>query len=208
MVIDNFEKMKEVFDNKTFTEDSMIYLQIIKRRKENPEHKSNNSVIRQMYYSTYDEVIERKDDIVFECTAFNARCYIWPVLRSKKTVALRTLAKAADMIASGQYNVRNVYDSVAGNYPSDSDKLWVIDVDEIIPDDDNPANHARQMYRNDMYLYLESAVQQTGKTPRFVEIPTKNGFHWLTQPFNLAEFKKRYPEVDVHKNNPTVLYIP
>ena len=41
-------------------------------------------------------------------------------------------------------------------------------------------------------------------------IPTVNGFHMITRPFNLAEFRK-YMELqgdvpDIHKDNPTLLY--
>lgn len=39
-------------------------------------------------------------------------------------------------------------------------------------------------------------------------IPTKNGYHIITKPFNLKQFKDKYPDIDVHKNNPTILYIP
>ena len=28
----------------------------------------------------------------------------------------------------------------------------------------------------------------------------------ITTPFNLQQFKEKYPDVDVHKNNPTLLY--
>jgi hypothetical protein len=37
---------------------------------------------------------------------------------------------------------------------------------------------------------------------------TKSGFHIVTQPFNLLKFKQRYPDVDVQKKNPTLLYFP
>jgi hypothetical protein len=37
-------------------------------------------------------------------------------------------------------------------------------------------------------------------------IPTKSGFHLISLPFDLIEFKKDFPNVDVQKNNPTVLY--
>ena len=30
----------------------------------------------------------------------------------------------------------------------------------------------------------------------------------ITKPFNLKQFKDKYPDIDVHKNNPTILYIP
>ena len=31
-------------------------------------------------------------------------------------------------------------------------------------------------------------------------------YHIITTPFNMEAFKKLYPEVDVHKNNPTILF--
>lgn len=37
---------------------------------------------------------------------------------------------------------------------------------------------------------------------------TDNFEQVITSPFNLKEFKKKYPELDVHKNNPTNIYIP
>ena len=37
-------------------------------------------------------------------------------------------------------------------------------------------------------------------------IPTLNGVHLITKPFNLQKFKELYPLIDVHKNNPTLLY--
>jgi hypothetical protein len=40
------------------------------------------------------------------------------------------------------------------------------------------------------------------------KVPTKNGIHLITNPFNLNAFKFGFPNIDVHKNNPTILYIP
>jgi hypothetical protein len=42
------------------------------------------------------------------------------------------------------------------------------------------------------------------------EIPTKNGVHLITRPFNLQEFKETFDgDWDIiHKNNPTLLYCP
>jgi len=37
-------------------------------------------------------------------------------------------------------------------------------------------------------------------------VPTKSGVHIITRPFNLKKFKEKYPNVDVHKDNPTILY--
>jgi hypothetical protein len=39
-------------------------------------------------------------------------------------------------------------------------------------------------------------------------IKTKNGFHLITGKFNVLEFKEKYPDVDIAKKNPTLLYYP
>ena len=33
-----------------------------------------------------------------------------------------------------------------------------------------------------------------------------NGIHLITTSFNLQQFKEKYPDIDIHKNNPTLLY--
>lgn len=37
-------------------------------------------------------------------------------------------------------------------------------------------------------------------------IPTKNGYHIVTRPFRCDEFFNHFPDVDIHKDNPTILY--
>jgi len=39
-------------------------------------------------------------------------------------------------------------------------------------------------------------------------IPSKNGYHVITSPFDVSEFSKSFPNIDIHKDNPTNLYIP
>jgi len=49
-------------------------------------------------------------------------------------------------------------------------------------------------------------VKETGKDETITIIPT-NGEHWVTSPFNLGIFKNYGGTIDVHKDNPTILYI-
>ena len=42
----------------------------------------------------------------------------------------------------------------------------------------------------------------------FSKVPTKNGYHILVTPFNPNLFKDKFPKIDLHKDNPTILYIP
>lgn len=37
-------------------------------------------------------------------------------------------------------------------------------------------------------------------------VPTKSGVHLITHPFDVGTFQKSFPNIDVHKNNPTLLY--
>ena len=46
-----------------------------------------------------------------------------------------------------------------------------------------------------------------GDDKTLMAVPTKNGCHLVTHPFDLGEFHKRYPNIDVHKNNPTLVYV-
>jgi hypothetical protein len=50
--------------------------------------------------------------------------------------------------------------------------------------------------------------RETGNEPMMEFIPTKGGVHIITRPFNLNKFKSQYPEIDVHRDNPTCLYFP
>ena len=41
-----------------------------------------------------------------------------------------------------------------------------------------------------------------------VELPTKNGMHLLTKPFDRRAFMLKYPSVDLHRDSPINLFIP
>lgn len=35
---------------------------------------------------------------------------------------------------------------------------------------------------------------------------TAHGYHLITAPFNIEKFSNQFSDIDVHKNNPTLLY--
>jgi hypothetical protein len=39
-------------------------------------------------------------------------------------------------------------------------------------------------------------------------IPTKNGYHLITKRFDVKTFGEKYPDIDIQKKNPTLLYLP
>ena len=66
-------------------------------------------------------------------------------------------------------------------------------------------NKALLPYKNKPIL--SHIIDQFPIDTKFI-IPTKNGFHLITDRFDVLEFKKNYPEVDIQKKNPTLLYLP
>ena len=73
--------------------------------------------------------------------------------------------------------MRNVFDSVAGEIHSDPDKKWIIDIDDVQNADEELVHKLREL-------------QMEGKREPMIEIlPTKNGVHLISRPFNLKKFK-------------------
>lgn len=202
-MVDNFQHIATLMDSRNPGPDDMFMVQTIRRRKENPEQESNNRTIKVRYLANGTELLKYRDEIIAECKAHNARAYINLNRRSKKKVALESLALMARIIANGQFDVRNTYDSAAGSNCSEPEKLWVVDIDFKDLDEKG--------YGSGFYpilTYIISLVEETERTPLHHMVPTKNGFHILTRPFNLQKFKEVFSNIDVHKDNPTILYVP
>ena len=50
-------------------------------------------------------------------------------------------------------------------------------------------------------------VKPEGKKIEAV-IPTKNGWHLITGKFDVKTFNEKFPDIDIQKKNPTLLYLP
>jgi uncharacterized protein YycO len=97
------------------------------------------------------------------------------------------------------FSVKNAYDSVCGVFQSEIDKRWLIDIDK----EDLP------IYEEIKAKVIELQSIITNREYKILaELPTKSGMHIITNPFNLDQFNKVYPNIQIHKNNPVNLYIP
>ena len=99
-------------------------------------------------------------------------------------------------------SVRKAYESVCGAYPNEPNKSWIIDIDNISIDAFNHSDEMIALRKKIIELQID-----TGKEPRMDFIRTRSGVHIISRPFNLQKFREEFPEVDVHKDNPTILYI-
>jgi len=181
----------------SFEKDDFYFLQILKRRKDNPEMEKDMVVIKNYYVESMDQYIKLIPRIILLCQYENARAYFRLNKRNYKKIGLQMIRRVADHISSGNNKaIKTAFDSICGEYHSDTDKKWIVDIDSI----DNNIN--------DVLFELTNLQLQTEKEPMMEIIPTKNGVHIITRPFNLKKFRETFSGIDVHKDNPTILYCP
>jgi hypothetical protein len=112
------------------------------------------------------------------------------------------MVSLAERIKNGVKNQKGLFDSVVGQIKT-NEKRWVIDIDNVSID-----GFSHDKYYISMREYINELQLEAGKEQVMTFIKTKSGFHIITQPFNVMKFKEKYPDVDIQKKNPTVLYIP
>jgi len=197
-MIDNLKQIKQllVYDS----EDDFYHLQIIKRKKEHPELGSNSYIIK-TYYITSNEYLDLKfEEIKNLCDFHNARAYINLNRRSFEKLAFHNLKKVTDCIMNKDFkSIRKSYESVCGSYMNESNKKWIIDVDT-------------KDFNQVLWFAEKTRNQETKESNVITFIETKNGWHIITKPFNTDLYGRLIISnllgVDIHKNNPTILYIP
>jgi hypothetical protein len=195
-MINNLELIKPLlnFDN----EDDFYMLYIFKRKKDQPEGERDNHqsvrTIRSYCIKSIEQLEKRYDEIIQLCEMFKARAYIHVQKQNHKDVALDMLVDLAQRIKSGQHQQQNLFDSIVGQMKT-YEKRWIVDIDT--KDED--------IILNIRYI-INTIRPESLKVHR--TIPTKNGYHLITDRFDIMEFKKHYPDVDIQKKNPTLLYYP
>ena len=111
--------------------DKFYFIQIYKRRKDNPGMDKDMIVIENYSISSREQFEKTFPRIQKVCDDNNARAYIRLNRRSHKKVALNMMVRLAKMIESEQYNVKNIYWSVSGEFQAEEDKTWILDIDWI-----------------------------------------------------------------------------
>jgi len=195
-MIDNLEIIKPLLN---FTDEGDFYmLYVFKRKKDQPEGEKDNHqsvrTIKTYCIKSIEHLEKRYDEVKQLCEMFKARAYIHVQKQNHKDVSLNMMIELAQRIQSGQTNQKGLFDSVVGQIKT-HEKRWIVDVD----------TKDIQELRN-IQITINRCKPEGPKT-KYV-IPTKNGFHLITERFDVMEFKKQYPEIEIQKKNPTLLYLP
>ena len=148
-MVNNFQRIKQLLE---FKEGEFYFLQILKRKKENPEQTGNSKVIKTYYINSMDYLDSIEEEVIDLCKFFNARAYIGLNRRSHHRVALYTLKEITDLILEEQYEaVKNAYNTCCGQYTV-GDKTWIVDVD--FKDKDTLAEVIKEIEKCDSVLLM------------------------------------------------------
>jgi hypothetical protein len=196
-MIDNYENIRPLLN---FAKEGDFYmLYVFKRKKDQPEHERDNHqsvrTIKTYCIDGVEYLNKRYDEIKQLCEMFKARAYIHIQRQNHHDVSLDMIISLAQRLKDGQFIQKNLFDSVVGQLKT-HEKRWIVDIDN---QDDNYDKEIRQWINDYCRPYGNKIL---------ADIPTKNGHHLITERFDVLKFREKYPDVDIQKKNPTLLYLP
>lgn len=205
-MINNFDLIKKLF---YFNEGNNMFFhcQIVRRAKDHKPNKVKEGALKTYFIKSKEPLDMLKDEIILLCEHYGARAYINVAGKDFNSLnSLLLLKLASDNHEGLVRNPRKLLNSAAGELKSRI-KRWVIDIDDI---------NLKQPVKDwlNTYFWMEEAnitpnPYRENNYRIYSTIPTKNGVHFITASFNVNEFAKKFPNVDIHKNSMgTLLYYP
>ena len=195
-MIDNIERIKDLLNFEKEGDFYMLY--VFKRKKDQPEGERDNHqsvrTIKTYCVESVEYLDKRYDEIKQLCEMFKARAYIHVQKQNHKDVSLNMMVALAQRIQDGNLKQQHLFDSVVGSLKT-REKRWIIDID-------TKENGIENLISNEIHM-----LRPEGPKVEAI-IPTKSGYHLITKRFDVMEFKKSYPNIDIQKKNPTLLYYP
>jgi len=196
-MIDNLSLIKPIL---SFHEEGDFYmLYVFKRKKDQPEDERDNHqsvrTIKTYCIESIEHLDRRYEEIKQLCEMFKARAYIHVQKQNHKDVSLNMMVDLAQRIQNGQHDQKGLFDSVVGQIKT-KEKRWIVDIDTKDQTEIDAVKFAINKFCRPEGDKIEAII------------PTKNGFHLITERFDVQEFTKHFPNIDIQKKNPTLLYLP
>ena len=200
-IVDNFELFKSVM--KFDSEDDFYFVQILIRGKDGHTEQgvngnNKNRLIKIYTIKSAEHLSRVEDEIKAICHAINARAYIHPARRSFREVADEMFRNFTQTYLShNDIGLKGCYSTACGKSFVTKHKFYVVDLD---------GEDATIDKLNEIAEYIEDNCEPFEGIKLQYIVPTAHGEHLICKPFNTARFNQKYPNIDVHKNNPTLLY--
>lgn len=197
-MINNFEIIKNhlIFPN----ERSFYFVQILKRKKENPEMKSYSLPVESFYIFSLEQFERVMPHIIEKCEQNRARAYIKMNTLDANSVGLEAISVLTQELRQGNWkSLSKAFNSACGicGKQDGTEKLYLVDIDE--------QDYSKVV---EVEEYINSLNPTDNKYKIKMIVPTKNGWHLLSTGFDMQTFKQTYSNVDVHKDGIVLLYYP
>lgn len=198
MTIDNFNAVAPWFDNLSDQGD-FFFIQVMQRNKEKNNVSSSGYVIKDYHFFDKEIFLSKKEEITTLCKAFNARAYFWINPRNCKEVQYEIIREALEAIELGTHKLFKCVSRALGRKRCNKYKSkWILDFD------------TKDWGLINKYLDLVRKCRPNVNKILYY-VPTVNGIHVITLGFDLEQFKQelaiaKLDNIDIHKDNPTILY--
>lgn len=192
--MDNLEVIKPLF---RFDEKFFYVLNVMTRGKDlglpGAEKAQKTRIIKEYYVESLEYLEKKYSEIKKLCEVFNARAYINLNRVNKEKLGFEILEHLTAKLKQADSNYINLLTKAIGNSKTDY-RVWVVDLDG------SDVEHEQEI-KDLIYRVQPLGDKILG------EVPTPNGKHLLTTPFNINEFKLNSPiSLHIQKNNSTILY--
>jgi len=186
-----------------FKEGEFYFIQIIRRAKDQSvitaqKWDNNQRLINSYYIYTQEQLDLRMDEMIAIADATVSRVMVHPARRNKMEIAkLTQYLLAQNMYSNTIDGISRIYNTACWTSRG-VERLRLIDVD---------GENAFDLAKDIIFDITTTGLYWVQERENYI-LPTKNWCHIICKPFNSKVFSERFPWVDIHKNNPTVLYIP
>jgi hypothetical protein len=230
-MVDNFKIIEEYIAKQSLTwkEGDCYYVQLLRRQADDPmiggvkakkyHGNMHSRSIKDYLIRSVDHLEDVKQQIIEFCKLENVRAYIRLNKRNYKNIALEMLKHIAEKSASGETfsSPFHLVSSACGQCcQAGDDKTWIVDLDkEYLPYEAEIIDIICQCQPHN------KRIEECGDKAKYIKenffvVPTKSGKHIVCKPFNKQMFgefwatssMKDMKVLDIHKDNPTILYVP
>lgn len=196
MIIDNFNSIYVWLEH--LNEGDFYWIQIYCRKKDG-NNVSDKIVIKNYTIFNTDELKKYESEIKTLCVNNNARAYIWVNPRNYKQFQLNLIEKTVEAIKNNTQSTYKLIDKAIVNSRSPKyNRIFILDID------------CKDLNIVDAY---KDVVSKCGliENIEYDSLKTVNGYHLLSHRFNQTKFEhlvrlEQLPSIDIHKDNPTLLY--
>lgn len=201
MIVDNFNLFKKILN--PFKNDEFYFVQILIRGKDGHTEQgvndnNKNRLIKFYTIKSADHLARVEEEIKAICNAVNGRAYIHPTKRSFEAVGRECLRTTTEtFLSENNIGLKGAYSIACGKSYITTDKKFIVDLDD---------ENASQEKIKEVINYMTYECEPLNQNKFCYRVSTAHGVHLITTPFNTAKFSQHFPDIDVHKNNPTLLY--